>query len=451
MINDIIDTTTTIVAPATAEGGAVMSIRLSGNNAIAIADKMFRGRIALAEAKGYTLHYGHIVDTDENIVDDVVVALFRAPHSYTGDDTVEITLHGSRHITQSVFRLAIMHGARMATPGEFTRRAFLNGKMDLSRAEAVADVIASDSQWSHNIASTQMRGDYSARLNTLRSELLRLCSLLELELDFSEEDVEFADRTELENILDKMEIQIQQLCSSFTLGNAIKNGVNVTIIGEPNVGKSTLLNRLIGDDCAMVSDIAGTTRDTIEATTVIDGIRFRFVDTAGLHTTDDQLEQMGIERTHRAIAKAHIILHLASADNPTFGSYATDNTTQNYIKVINKVDKLISTKDIDKNMLYISAKEDIGIDILKDKLRSTVDTSSLDSSSVVVSNMRHYEALSLANEALQDAKRALAMHLSGDLISEDIRRIIRHLGEITGDITSDDILQSIFSKFCIGK
>lgn len=451
MIHDIIDTTTTIVAPATAEGGAVMSIRLSGNNAIAIADKMFRGRSALAEAKGYTLHYGHIVDTDENIVDDVVVALFRAPHSYTGDDTVEITLHGSRHITQSVLRLAIMHGARMATPGEFTRRAFLNGKMDLSRAEAVADVIASDSQWSHNIASTQMRGDYSARLNTLRSELLRLCSLLELELDFSEEDVEFADRTELENILDKIEVQIQQLCSSFTLGNAIKNGVNVTIIGEPNVGKSTLLNRLIGDDCAMVSDIAGTTRDTIEATTVINGIRFRFVDTAGLHTTDDQLEQMGIERTHRAIAKAHIILHLASADNPTFGSYTTDSTTQNYIKVINKVDKLISTKDIDKNVLYISAKDDIGIDTLKDKLRSTVDTSSLDSSSVVVSNMRHYEALSLANEALRDAKRALAMHLSGDLISEDIRRIIRHLGEITGDITSDDILQSIFSKFCIGK
>ena len=451
MIHDIIDTTTTIVAPATAEGGAVMNIRLSGNNAIAIADKMFRGRIALAEAKGYTLHYGHIVDTDENIVDDVVVALFRAPHSYTGDDTVEITIHGSRHITQSVLRLAITHGARMATPGEFTRRAFLNGKMDLSRAEAVADIIASDSQWSHNIASTQMRGDYSARLNTLRSELLRLCSLLELELDFSEEDVEFADRTELENILDKIEMQIQQLCSSFTLGNAIKHGVNVAIIGEPNVGKSTLLNRLIGDDCAMVSDIAGTTRDTIEATTVIDGIRFRFVDTAGLHTTDDQLEQMGIERTHRAIAKAHIILHLASADNLTFGSYSTDNTTQNYIKVINKVDKLISIKDVDKNMLYISAKEDIGIDTLKDKLRSTVDTSSLDSSSVVVSNMRHYEALSLANEALQDAKRALAMHLSGDLISEDIRRIIRHLGEITGDITSDDILQSIFSKFCIGK
>lgn len=451
MIHDIIDTTTTIVAPATAEGGAVMNIRLSGNNAIAIADKMFRGRIALAEAKGYTLHYGYIVDTDENIVDDVVVALFRAPHSYTGDDTVEITIHGSRHITQSVLRLAITHGARMATPGEFTRRAFLNGKMDLSRAEAVADIIASDSQWSHNIASKQMRGDYSARLNTLRSELLRLCSLLELELDFSEEDVEFADRTELENILDKIEIQIQQLCSSFTLGNAIKHGVNVAIIGEPNVGKSTLLNRLIGDDCAMVSDIAGTTRDTIEATTVIDGIRFRFVDTAGLHSTDDQLEQMGIERTHRAIAKAHIILHLASADNLTFGSYSTDNTMQNYIKVINKVDKLISTKDIDKNVLYISAKEDIGIDTLKDKLRSTVDTSSLDSSSVVVSNMRHYEALSLANEALQDAKRALAMHLSGDLISEDIRRIIRHLGEITGDITSDDILQSIFSKFCIGK
>lgn len=452
MIYDSVDTKTTIIAPTTAEGGAVMVVRLSGENAIDIADKMFRGRTTLASAKGYTMHYGRIVDNDNNTIDDVVIALFRTPHSYTGDNTVEITMHGSRHITQAVIRLAIEHGARMATAGEFTRRAFLNGKMDLSRAEAVADIIASDSQWSHNIASTQMRGDYSTRLNSLRDELLRLCSLLELELDFSEEDVEFADRTELKNILDKVEQQIDCLCSSFTLGNAIKNGVNVAIIGEPNVGKSTLLNRLIGDDCAMVSDIAGTTRDTIEATTVINGIRFRFVDTAGLHTTDDQLEQMGIERTHRAIAKAHIILHLASADNPTFGSYATDNTTQNYIKVINKIDKLISTDNVDNNnTLYISAKKNLGIDILRDKLRSIVDISSLDSSSVVVSNMRHYEALSLANEALHDAQQAMTLGLSGDLISEDIRRIIHHLGEITGDITSDDILQSIFSKFCIGK
>lgn len=452
MIHNIIDTTTTIVAPATAEGGAVMVVRLSGNNAIEIADKMFRGRTRLTEAKGYTLHYGHVVDMHSNIIDDVVVAIFRAPHSYTGDDTVEITLHGSHHITQATLRLAIEHGARMATAGEFTRRAFLNGKMDLSRAEAVADVIASDSQWSHNIASTQMRGDYSTRLNMLRNELLRLCSLLELELDFSEEDVEFADRTELKNILIKIEQEINYLCSSFTLGNAIKNGVNVAIIGEPNVGKSTLLNRLIGDDCAMVSDIAGTTRDTIEATTIIDGIRFRFVDTAGLRTTDDKLEQMGIERTHRAIAKAHIILHLASAEDPIFCDYNTISSSQHYIRIVNKIDKHISSDYIaHDNTLHVSAKENIGIDCLREKLRSVVDTSSLNSNSVVVSNMRHYEALSLANDALRDTQRALDINLSGDLISEDIRRVIHHLGEITGDITSDDILQSIFSKFCIGK
>lgn len=447
---DILDTTTTIVAPATAEGGAVMVVRLSGNNAIDIADKMFRGRKRLSSAKGYTLHYGRIVDSAENTLDDAVVALFRAPHSYTGDDSVEITLHGSRHIVNSVLKQAIEHGARMATAGEFTRRAFLNGKMDLSRAEAVADVIASDSEWSHNIASTQMRGDYSSRLNSLRDELLRLCSLLELELDFSEEDVEFADRGELKNILDMVEQQINYLCSSFTLGNAIKNGVNVAIIGEPNVGKSTLLNRLIGDDCAMVSDIAGTTRDTIEATTIIDGIRFRFVDTAGLRTTDDRLEQMGIERTYRAISKAHIVLHLTTAESPDFSNYPTEANPQAYIRVVNKIDKSAPTTCSD-DIIYISAKADLGIDNLRERMRSVIDTSTINSSSVVVSNMRHYEALTLAREALSDAQRALDMNLYGDLISEDIRRIIHHLGEITGDITSDDILQSIFSKFCIGK
>ena len=447
---DILDTTTTIVAPATAEGGAVMVVRLSGNNAIDIADKMFRGRKRLSSAKGYTLHYGRIVDSAENTLDDAVVALFRAPHSYTGDDSVEITLHGSRHIVNSVLKQAIEHGARMATAGEFTRRAFLNGKMDLSRAEAVADVIASDSQWSHNIASTQMRGDYSSRLNSLRDELLRLCSLLELELDFSEEDVEFADRGELKNILNMVEQQINYLCSSFTLGNAIKNGVNVVIIGEPNVGKSTLLNRLIGDDCAMVSDIAGTTRDTIEATTIIDGIRFRFVDTAGLRTTDDRLEQMGIERTYRAISKAHIVLHLTTAESPDFSNYPTEANPQAYIRVVNKIDKSAPTTCSD-DIIYISAKADLGIDNLRERMRSAIDTSSINSGSVVVSNMRHYEALTLAREALDDAQQALDMNLSGDLISEDIRRIIHHLGEITGDITSDEILQSIFSKFCIGK
>lgn len=447
---DILDTTTTIVAPATAEGGAVMVVRLSGDKAIDIADKMFRGRKPLSSSNGYTLHYGRIVDNAGNTIDDAVVALFRAPHSYTGDDSVEITLHGSRHIVNTVLREAITLGARMATAGEFTRRAFLNGKMDLSRAEAVADIIASDSQWSHNIASTQMRGDYSSRLNSLRDELLRLCSLLELELDFSEEDVEFADRSELKSILDKIEKQINYLCSSFTLGNVIKNGVNVAIIGEPNVGKSTLLNRLIGDDCAMVSDIAGTTRDTIEATTIIDGIRFRFVDTAGLRTTNDRLEQMGIERTYRAISKAHIVLHVATAENPDFSNYPTEVTPQAYIRVINKIDKT-EPAESNNDVLQISAKTDMGIDKLRERMRSVVDTSSINSGSVVVSNMRHYEALTLAHEALGDAQHALSMSLSGDLISEDIRRIIHHLGEITGDITSDHILQSIFSKFCIGK
>ena len=317
---DIFDTSSTIVAPATATGGAVAVVRMCGKEAVAIADAIFRSgnpNKRLAEAKGYTLHYGTINDGDR-IIDDVVVALFRAPHSYTGDDSVEITAHGSQYIVSEIVRLCIEQGARMATAGEFTRRAFLAGKMDLSRAEAVADMIASDSRWSHRVATTQMRGGYSEQLGALRDELLRLCSLLELELDFSEEDVEFADRTTLRQILDDVGAKIETLRHSFMLGNALKDGVSVAIIGEPNVGKSTLLNVLVEEDRAMVSDIAGTTRDTIEATTTIDGIRFRFIDTAGLRNTADRLEQMGIERTRRASEQAHIILHIASAHHPEF-------------------------------------------------------------------------------------------------------------------------------------
>ena len=450
MHHDILDTTTTIVAPATAVGGAVMVIRLSGSNAIAIADKMFRGRTKLADAAGYSLHYGKIIRTTGEIVDDVVVALFRAPHSYTGDDTVEITLHGSEYITAEVLRLAIEHGATMATPGEFTRRAFLAGKMDLSRAEAVADIIASDSRWSHHVASTQMHGGYSERLMGLRSELLRLCSLLELELDFSEEDVEFADRTELYTALNSIEKEIDSLCSSFALGNTLKNGVNVAIVGEPNVGKSTLLNALIEDDRAMVSDIAGTTRDTIEATTIIDGIRYRFVDTAGIHTTDDKLEQMGIDRSYRAIANANIILHLATVKHPDFTEIEI-NERQHYIRIINKIDTSTSTNALDTTLLYISAKNGIGIEALRQRIREITDTTQLGAGNIVVSNMRHYAALRNAHEALDDARRAMHNSLPTDLISEDLRRVIHHLGEITGDITSDDILENIFSKFCIGK
>jgi tRNA modification GTPase len=339
----------------------------------------------------------------------------------------------------------------MAAPGEFTRRAFLAGKMDLSRAEAVADIIASDSQWSHNVASTQMRGGYSEKLSELRGELLKICSLLELELDFSEEDVEFADRTTLRQTLETIGSQIESLKSSFALGNVLKNGVNVAIVGEPNVGKSTLLNALVEDDRAMVSDIAGTTRDTIEATTTIDGIRYRFIDTAGIHTTDDKLEQMGIDRSYRAIANAHIILHLASAEEPEFSNIEHSNN-QHYIQVINKIDKLrSSTKLASDNLLYISAKSGLGIDKLRTRLREVTDTTQLSSGSIVVSNMRHYSALNKASEALADAREAMMMNISSELLSEDIRRILHHLGEITGEITTTDILQTIFSKFCIGK
>ncbi len=445
-----LDTDTTIIAPATAAGGAVMVVRLSGSRAIEIADCLFRGKKPLRDCEGYTLHYGRIVDEVNRTIDDVVVALFRAPHSYTGGDTVEITLHGSEYITSEVLRLAINRGATMAMPGEFTRRAFLAGKMDLSRAEAVADIIASDSMWSHNVASTQMRGGYSERLASLRNELLRLCSLLELELDFSEEDVEFADRASLRNTLNDIGAQIEQLTSSFALGKALKNGVNVAIVGKPNVGKSTLLNALIEEDRAMVSDIAGTTRDTIEATTVINGVRYRFVDTAGIHATADKLEQMGIDRTHRAISNASIVIHLTTADAPTFDAIEYSDA-QHYIRVINKIDAAPAPTTLAPDTLCISAKRDIGIDTLRERLAATIDTSKLGTGSVVVSNMRHYAALREAYTALTSARTAMDNGLPSDLLSEDIRRVVHHLGEITGEITSDDILHSIFAHFCIGK
>lgn len=445
---EILDTQTTIVAPATAAGGAVMVIRLSGAEAIAIGDKLLRGKQQLNDAAGYTLHYGSIVDTDGSFLDDVVVALFRAPRSYTGDDTVEFTIHGSQYIASRVMQLAVNYGARMATAGEFTRRAFLAGKLDLSRAEAVADVIASDSKWSHRVAATQMRGDYAKYLSTLRGELLKLCSLLELELDFSEEDVEFANREILENMLTNIGKQISSLTSSFALGNALKEGVAVAIVGEPNVGKSTLLNRLVEEDRAMVSDIAGTTRDTIEATRIIDGIRFRFIDTAGMHSTDDKLEQMGIERTRRAMGNAHIVLHVASAEQPQFEDMELGEE-QTYIRIVNKMDKVSElTSGNDNSLIYISAKEGRNIDMLIDKMLASIPDASDD---VMVTNVRHYDALQQASAALDMTLNAMRMNIPTDLLSEDIHQVLHHLGEITGEITSDDILQSIFSKFCIGK
>lgn len=450
--------TDTIVAPATAVGGALCVIRLSGEDAISICDKVFRGRKPLRDATTATLHYGNIVD-GEMVVDDVVVSIFRAPHSYTGENSVEISAHGSRYVVQRIISLLTRQGARMAEAGEFTRRAFLAGKMDLSQAEAVADIIASSSHASHAIASTQMRGAYSDELSALRERLLNITTLLELELDFSEEDVEFADRGELRSLLQAMYERVTALASTFSLGNALKEGVMVAIAGRPNVGKSTLLNRLAGEDRAMVSDIAGTTRDTIEVMTNIDGVIYRFIDTAGLHSTDDKLEQMGIERTEQALRKARIILWMQEADSEEcdFGNF-TPQADQKLIRIVNKIDllqdcnKQCTTLDgDDTTTLYISAKSGEGVERLIGIFKSLTDASAAYEGEVIVSSQRHYDALEQARTALGSALNALDSGISSDLLSEDIRQVMYHLGTITGEITSDDILQSVFSRFCIGK
>ena len=445
-----------IIAPATATGGAIAVIRMSGEGAVECCDKVFRGRAPLAAAKPYTVHYGDIVD-GERVLDDVLVTVFRAPHSYTGEDGVEISVHGSQYIVSEVLALLVRHGARMATAGEFSVRAFLAGKMDLSQAEAVADMIASSSRASHSLASTQMRGGYSASLAELRTKLLNVASLIELELDFAEEEVEFADRSRLAAMLDDAAAEIERLCDSFRLGNAIKEGVATVIVGEPNVGKSTLLNRLVGEERAMTSDIAGTTRDTVEAMCNIDGVLFRFIDTAGLRTTDDQLEQMGIDRTHRALEQARIVIAMVDAGTDS-DSHESEPITvtaeQTLIRVVNKIDKCAATVDrgaTDRDTIYISAKSGEGVDSLRRQLRATIDTERIYAGETVVSNSRHYEALERASQALRQARQALHDGLSGELLSEELREILHHLGEITGEVTSQDILTNIFSKFCIGK
>ena len=448
--------TDTIVAPATAVGGALCVIRLSGSDAISLCDSIFKGRKPLAEARTATLHYGNIVDGEE-IVDDVVVSLFRAPHSYTGEDTVEISAHGSRYVINKIISLLTARGARLAEAGEFTRRAFLAGKLDLSQAEAVADIIASSSHSAHAIASTQMRGAYSNELQALREQLLHITSLLELELDFSEEDVEFADRKELRQLLNKIFAKVTSLAESFSLGNALKEGIMVAIAGRPNVGKSTLLNRLAGEDRAMVSDIAGTTRDTIEATTNIDGVIYRFIDTAGLHSTDDRLEQMGIERTEQALRKARIILWMQdyNENESTLENY-TPTKDQTLLRVINKIDlrgdKTLGT-EVNSGVptYYISAKSGEGVEQLIDAFKQTTNASAAYQGEVIVSSQRHYDALMQSRTALESALSALDNGISSDLLSEDIRQVMHHLGTITGEITTTEILQSIFSRFCIGK
>ena len=444
----------TIVAPATAAGGAIAVVRVSGRETLALCDRIFRGRRPLAEADGYTVHYGEIMDGDR-IVDDVLATVFRAPHSYTGEDSVEISCHGSSYIVSEILRLLTAAGGRMAQPGEFTIRAYLAGKLDLSQAEAVADTIAASSRAAHALASTQMRGGYSDELEQLRDKLLNLTSLLELELDFSEEEVEFADRTTLRETMQRIGREIDRLRNSFSLGNAIKEGIAVAIAGAPNVGKSTLLNRLLNEERAMVSEIAGTTRDVIEERANIGGVLFRFLDTAGIRSTEDRLERMGIERTMESIRRAQIVIHMIDATLPEISckpDFAL-RPDQQLLTVANKIDKAPATLTLPENAIGISAKQGTGLDRLYDALRGAIDTEALYHGDPVVSNNRHYEALTTAREALDRALEGLGNDLPTDLLSEDIRQVIHHLGSITarGSIAPDEVLQNIFSKFCIGK
>ena len=424
---------TTICALATKTGGAISIIRVAGDKSVDITGSIFKGKKPLDGAKGYTAHYGNICD-GEKIIDEVIVTVYRAPYSYTGEDSTEIAFHGSPYIAEQICSLLIKNGCTQARPGEFTQRAFLNGKMDLSQAEAVADLIASRNAASHRIAMQQMKGGITIKLQQLRSQLLKLTSLLELELDFSEEDVEFADRTQLLDIAENLKREITALSKSFQKGNAIKNGIPVAIIGAPNVGKSTLLNQLLEEDCAIVSDIQGTTRDTIEDTINISGILFRFIDTAGIRKTNDKIEQMGIERAIKAASKAQIIIMLTEPGVP-YPDYMPSDT-QTVIKITNK------TPDF-------QALTGKGLAELKDELLSFVDTNNSDD--VIITNIRHKEALDKANLALSDTISAINQNLSGDLISEHLRQCLNCLSEVSGEITTTDVLKNIFSQFCIGK
>ena len=445
----------TICALATPPGGAIAIVRVSGPDAVAITGSIFSK--SLEKAEGYTLHFGQIKDMDGKELDDVLVSVFRAPHSYTGEDSTEISLHGSSYIVKNLLESLIWAGARQAEPGEFTMRAFMNGKLDLSQAEAVADLISSSTQATHKMAMSQMRGQFSQELKELQGQLLHLTSLLELELDFNDQDVEFANRQQLCELMDKIEVHIKDLADSFHMGNAIKNGVPVAIIGAPNVGKSTLLNALVGEERAIVSNIQGTTRDLIEDTIQIDGITFRFIDTAGIRSTQSKLERMGIERSIQAAERAKIILLLTENNVPFPDIQFRDN--QIVMQVINKCDMTLPSSSYlyhrqpDSLLFHISAANGDGLDLLRRALVKEVSLpANLDDTHTIVTNVRHYNALKQALKALRRSKKAFADQTPTDLIAEDLRQCLHHLGEITGtDITSEDVLHNIFSHFCVGK
>ncbi len=470
-----------ICALATPAGGAIGIIRLSGSNAITLTDKIFQSANgkSLEEAKPYTLHYGEIKDKDGNTIDDVLVSVFRAPHSYTGENSTEISCHGSRYILQQVLHRFTEVGCRQAEPGEYTRRAYLNGKMDLSQAEAVADLIASTNKATHKMALSQLKGHFSNELSLLREKLLKMTSLLELELDFSDhEELEFADRSELQALAEEINHKITTLAHSFETGNALKQGVAVAIVGKTNVGKSTLLNRLLHEEKAIVSDIHGTTRDVIEDTTLIDGITFRFIDTAGIRKTDDVVENIGIERTFQKMEEAKIVIWLLD-EQPSASEIEEmklKNQGKKLLIVFNKMDKLENDKlafdkfthscgsdsseseasegdsSEPKAPLFISARTGENVSSLEQALVRAADIPEITENDVIITSARHYEALLRAHDSLSRVLESMEMGMSGDIIAEDLKMVLEELGEITGgQISSQETLNNIFKHFCIGK
>lgn len=464
-----------ICALATPAGGAIGIIRLSGSEAIRLTDKVFvsvSGK-QLSAAKPNTLHYGEIKDKDGHTIDDVLVSVFRAPHSYTGEDSTEISCHGSRYILQQVLQRLIEVGCRQAEPGEYTRRAYMNGKMDLSQAEAVADLIASTNKATHQMALSQLKGHFSSELTLLREKLLKMTSLLELELDFSDhEELEFADRSELRALAAEIEKKITTLAHSFETGNALKQGVPVAIVGKTNVGKSTLLNRLLHEEKAIVSNIHGTTRDVIEDTTLIDGITFRFIDTAGIRKTDDVVENIGIERTYQKMEEAKIVIWLLDAlpTEAEIEDMKEKNQGKKLLMVFNKIDEIsfdtavlssdencqtsssISLSDENVSILNISARTGENVSDLEEALVRAADIPEITENDVIVTSARHYEALLRADESLSRVLESMDMGMSGDIIAEDLKMVLEELGEITGgQISSQETLNNIFKHFCIGK
>jgi tRNA modification GTPase len=454
----------TIIALATPSGvGAIAVIRLSGEKSIEIVNQFFKskfGKKELTKVKSHTIHLGNIIENNR-IIDEVLISVFKNPQSYTGENVIEINCHGSVYIQQEIIQLFIKNEVRNADPGEFTLRAFLNGKMDLSQAEAVADLIASNSAASHQVALQQMRGGFSAEIQNLRQQLLNFASLIELELDFAEEDVEFADRTEFNNLITKISTVLKRLIDSFALGNVLKNGIPVAIVGEPNVGKSTLLNALLNEEKAIVSHIAGTTRDAIEDDISIEGIAYRFIDTAGIRETKDFIENIGIKKTFENIEKAQLVLHLVDASKidelqKNISKLKDKYPTKNILTIINKADlltdKQISTLNTKySNLIILSAKEKTGIHELTTTLTHLVNKGALSNNETIVSNSRHFEALNNAYTSIKEVQKGIDANISTDLFAIDIRQALFHLGEITGEVTTEDLLGNIFANFCIGK